>query len=77
LKPNHRYYDFDAIIAVGYRVNSYQATQFRIWATKTLRVLRYGTACRFGQPAAPGGGLERPSAIFESVMASPWGSPAS
>jgi hypothetical protein len=25
------------IIAVGYRVNSYQATQFRIWATKTLR----------------------------------------
>jgi hypothetical protein len=31
------YYDLDAIIAVGYRVNSYQATQFRIWATKTLR----------------------------------------
>ena len=32
-----RYYSLDAIIAVGYRVNSYQATQFRIWATKTLR----------------------------------------
>ena len=32
-----RYYNLDAIIAVGYRVNSYQATQFRIWATKTLR----------------------------------------
>jgi hypothetical protein len=31
------YYSLDAIIAVGYRVNSYQATQFRIWATKTLR----------------------------------------
>lgn len=30
-------YHLDAIIAVGYRVNSYQATQFRIWATKTLR----------------------------------------
>jgi hypothetical protein len=30
-------YNLDAIIAVGYRVNSYQATQFRIWATKTLR----------------------------------------
>ena len=29
--------DPNAIIAVGYRVNSYQATQFRIWATKTLR----------------------------------------
>ena len=32
-----KYYNLDAIIAVGYRVNSYQATQFRIWATKTLR----------------------------------------
>ena len=32
-----RYYKLDAIIAVGYRVNSFQATQFRIWATKTLR----------------------------------------
>ena len=31
------YYNLDAIIAVGYRVNSFQATQFRIWATKTLR----------------------------------------
>jgi len=29
------FYNLDAIIAVGYRVNSYQATQFRIWATKT------------------------------------------
>ncbi len=32
-----KFYNLDAIIAVGYRVNSYQATQFRIWATKTLR----------------------------------------
>jgi hypothetical protein len=32
-----RFYNLDAIIAVGYRVNSYQATQFRIWATRTLR----------------------------------------
>lgn len=31
------FYNLDAIIAVGYRVNSYQATQFRIWATQTLR----------------------------------------
>jgi hypothetical protein len=30
-------YNLDAIIAVGYRVNSFQATQFRIWATKTLK----------------------------------------
>jgi hypothetical protein len=32
-----KHYNLDAIIAVGYRVNSYQATQFRIWATKTLK----------------------------------------
>jgi hypothetical protein len=32
-----KYYNLDAIIAVGYRVNSYQATQFRIWATRTLK----------------------------------------
>lgn len=31
------FYSLDAIIAVGYRVNSFQATQFRIWATKTLK----------------------------------------
>ncbi len=31
------YYNLDMIIAVGYRVNSKQATAFRIWATETLR----------------------------------------
>nr|WP_315256713.1 virulence RhuM family protein [uncultured Flavobacterium sp.] len=31
------FYNLDAIIAVGYRINSKQATQFRIWATKTLK----------------------------------------
>ncbi len=31
------FYNLDAIIAVGYRVNSHEATQFRIWATQTLR----------------------------------------
>jgi hypothetical protein len=31
------HHSLDAIISVGYRVNSLQATQFRIWATETLR----------------------------------------
>ncbi len=31
------FYNLDAIISVGYRVNSLQATQFRKWATETLR----------------------------------------
>lgn len=34
---NTNMYNLDAIIAVGYRVNSYQATQFRIWATGVLK----------------------------------------
>lgn len=32
-----KFYNLDAIISVGYRVNSTKATQFRIWATKTLK----------------------------------------
>ncbi|WP_455618630.1 virulence RhuM family protein [Eisenbergiella sp.] len=31
------FYNLDAIISVGYRVNSKKATQFRIWATKVLK----------------------------------------
>lgn len=34
---NVAFYNLDAIISVGYRVNSTRATQFRIWATNTLR----------------------------------------
>lgn len=32
-----KFYGLDAIIAVGYRINSKRATKFRIWATKILR----------------------------------------
>lgn len=34
---NAEHYNLDAVIAVGYRVNSFKATQFRIWATKVLK----------------------------------------
>lgn len=36
-KYKTKFYNLDAIIAVGYRVNSKQATQFRIWATQVLK----------------------------------------
>ncbi len=36
-KTTTQFYNLDAIISVGYRVNSSRATQFRIWATNTLR----------------------------------------
>jgi len=36
-KYQTKHYNLDAIIAVGYRVNSHRATQFRQWATKVLR----------------------------------------
>ena len=36
-KYRTKHYNLDAIISIGYRVNSTRATQFRIWATKTLK----------------------------------------
>ena len=36
-KYNTQYYNLDAIISVGYRVNSMKATKFRQWATSTLK----------------------------------------
>lgn len=36
-KYNTKFYNLDAILSVGYRVNSFQATKFRMWATKVLK----------------------------------------
>jgi hypothetical protein len=36
-----KFYNLDAIISVGYRVNSKRGTQFRQWATKRLNILTY------------------------------------
>ena len=35
----NKYYNLDAIIAAGYRLNTYKTTRFRIWANKTLKKL--------------------------------------
>lgn len=37
IRRSQKFYNLDAIISVGYRVNSRRATQFRIWATQVLR----------------------------------------
>ncbi len=37
VKRDIEYYNLDAILSVGYRVNSKQGTQFRIWATQVLK----------------------------------------
>lgn len=37
IKRKLKHYNLDAVISVGYRVNSSRATQFRIWATRTLK----------------------------------------
>ncbi len=37
IRRSLKHYNLDAIISVGYRVNSLRGTQFRIWATQRLR----------------------------------------
>lgn len=37
IKRDIEYYNLDVVLSIGYRINSKRATQFRIWATKTLK----------------------------------------
>ena len=46
-----KYYNLDAVISVGYRVNSTQATQFRIWATQLTPVILREVAGSFDEAA--------------------------
>ena len=52
---NTKFYNLDAIISVGYRVNSAQATHFRIWATERLKEHNGLTTWK----NAPGGKLRK------------------
>ena len=65
-----KFYNLDAIIAVGYRVNSKKATQFRIWATGVLReYLKQGYALnRYKLEKAPEAieGLDETLALMSS-----------
>lgn len=37
-----KHFNLDAVLSVGYRINSKKATHFRQWATKTLKSQQYG-----------------------------------
>ena len=67
-----RFYNLDAIISVGYRVNSKKGTQFRIWATQRLReYLIQGYSIneqRFDKNAAE---LEQALALIKKTAQSP------
>lgn len=67
-----KYYNLDAIISVGYRVNSVKGTQFRIWATQRLKeYLVQGCSLdwrRFDQNAAE---LQQALALIQKTARSP------
>ena len=60
-----KHYNLDAIIAIGYRVNSKTATQFRIWATQRLREYIIKGFTIDDERLAQGGGKAR---YFEELL---------
>ena len=64
-----QFYNLDAILSVGYRINSVRATQFRQWCTNVLpmALLRYPTP----KPPPSGRWLSRPSASKRDVTPAP------
>lgn len=64
------YYSLDMVISVGYRVNSKQATQFRIWANRVLKeYLIQGYAVNRNATAEQLDGLKRTIALMNDVLA--------
>lgn len=72
VERNVEHYNLDVIVSVGYRVKSFQGTQFRIWATNRLReYLVQGYSIdqrRFDQNAAE---LKQALALIEKTAKSP------
>jgi len=66
-----KHYNLDAIIALGYRVNSKRATQFRIWATQRLREYIVKGFALDDERLEQGGGRARPPKSFMSGQIAP------
>jgi hypothetical protein len=67
------YFNLDAILSVGYRVNSKRGTQFRIWATSVLRAYpRCGVSAAYARAALMSSGVSwgYASSISSGVMSS-------
>ncbi|MGO3282802.1 MAG: RhuM family protein [Psychrobacter sp.] len=72
VRRNIRFYNLDAIISVGYRVNSKKGTQFRMWATQRLReYLLQGYTINEQRLAKNADELEQALALIKKTAQSP------
>ena len=72
VKRRLKHYNLDAVISVGYRVKSKNATQFRIWATQRLKdYLLQGSALNHARLQQNAAELEQALALIRKTAASP------
>ena len=72
VKRRLKHYNLDAVISVGYRVKSKNATQFRIWATQRLKdYLLQGYAFNHARLQQNAAELEQALALIRKTAASP------